>query len=61
MPKIVRYEAKLNNLPPLTPAQQAELKALASMSDDSIDTSDIAPLEAAFWEKAVQGKFYRPT
>ncbi len=61
MPKIVRYEADLNNLPPLTPAQQAEIKALASMPDAPIDTSDIAPLDMAFWAKAVQGRFYRPT
>jgi uncharacterized protein (DUF4415 family) len=45
----------------LTPEQQAELKALASMPGDTIDTGDIAPLDAAFWEKAVQGKFCRPT
>ena len=31
------------------------------MPGDTIDTGDIAPLDAAFWEKAVQGKFYRPT
>ncbi|KXW57007.1 BrnA antitoxin family protein [Ferrovum myxofaciens] len=61
MSKIVHYEVDLNNLPPLTAEQQAELKALATMPDESIDYSDIPALTDAFWNNAVRGKFYRPT
>lgn len=35
-----------------------ELKRLAAMSDDDIDTSDIP--EIADWSRAERGKFYRP-
>ena len=56
-----RYEVDLNNLPSLTEKQQAELKALSEMPDNEIDTSDIPPLEDAFWKKAVCNPFYRPT
>lgn len=59
--KTATYEADLSNLPPLTKAQQAELKALAEMQDSEIDTSDIAPLDDAFWKNAVQNPFYKPT
>lgn len=61
MSKTVRYEVDLNNLPPLTEAQQAELKALSEMPDSTIDHSDIAPLDDAFWRNAVQNPFYKPT
>lgn len=61
MSKIVRYEVDLGNLPPLTEAQQAELKALAKLPDESIDHSDIPPLDDAFWKNAVQNPFYKPT
>ena len=59
--KTVAYEADLSNLPPLTTAQQAELKALTEMQDSEIDTSDIAPLDDAFWKNVVQNPFYKPT
>lgn len=52
MSDIVRYELDLNNLPQLTAAQQAELKALAVLPDDDIDFSDIPPLTDDFWAKA---------
>jgi uncharacterized protein (DUF4415 family) len=42
----------------LTPAQLAELKLLASRSDEAIDTSD-AP-EVLDWSGAKRGLFYRP-
>ncbi len=61
MSKIVRYEVDLNNLPPLTEEQQAELKALAAMPDESIDYSDIPPLGDKFWKRAVRNPFYKPT
>ena len=42
----------------LTRAQQAELKSLAALRDDAIDTSD-AP-ELLDWSGAKRGLFYRP-
>jgi uncharacterized protein (DUF4415 family) len=60
MGKIVRYEMDLNNPPPLTRKQQDELKALAATPDDSINFSDIAPLDDAFWKNAVRNPFYKP-
>jgi len=57
----VRYEFDPANPPPLTEAQKAELAALAAMSDDDIDYSDIPPTPDEFWQNAVRGKFYRPT
>lgn len=42
----------------LTPEQQAELKSLAALRDDAIDTSD-AP-ELLDWSGAKRGLFYRP-
>lgn len=61
MSKIVRYEVDLNNLPPLTDEQKAELQALSDMPDSQIDASDIPPLDADFWRKAVRNPFYKPT
>ena len=43
---------------PLTPTQTAELKSLAQLPDDTIDTSD-AP-ELPDWSGAKRGNFYRP-
>ena len=47
---------------PLTPKQKKEMSALAAMSDDQIDTSDIPELPPAAWRMpdAVRGRFYRP-
>src|SRR5262249_23207687 len=42
----------------LTPDQRAELKSLAALRDDAIDTSD-AP-ELLDWSGAKRGLFYRP-
>jgi uncharacterized protein (DUF4415 family) len=42
----------------LTRAQRAELKSLAALRDDAIDTSD-AP-ELLDWSGARRGLFYRP-
>ena len=42
----------------LTREQRAELKSLASLRDDAIDTSD-AP-EILDWSRAKRGLFYRP-
>ena len=38
--------------------RKAELKALAALADEDIDTSDIP--EVTDWSGAVRGKFYRP-
>ncbi len=58
--KMVRYEVDLNNLPPLTEAQKAELAALAARSEDEIDYSDIPPLSDNAFKTAIRGRFYRP-
>lgn len=58
--KIVKYSLDVENLPPLTSKQDAELKALAEMSDEEIDFSDIPETTEAMWKNAVIGKFYRP-
>jgi uncharacterized protein (DUF4415 family) len=42
----------------LTSTQMAELKSLAKLSDDAIDTSDAPTL--LDWSGAKRGKFYRP-
>lgn len=57
----IRYELDLNHLPPLTLAQQAELRALAATPEAAIDTSDIPPLDNAFWENGMNNPFYKPT
>lgn len=56
--KTIRHEQ--GKLPPVTKAQQAELKALAKMPDDEIDTSDIQSLSDVQWANAVRGRFYKP-
>ena len=60
MNKTVKYEVDLANLPPLTGAQEAELKALAAMPDSQIDHSDIPPLSDDFWKNAIRNPFYKP-
>jgi hypothetical protein len=42
----------------LTPQQRAELKSLAALRDDAIDTSDVP--ELLDWPGAKRGLFYRP-
>ncbi len=41
----------------VTPEIEAEVSAIAAMSDDSIDTSDIPEIND--WSNALVGKFYR--
>ncbi len=48
----------LNNPPKLSEEQEAELKALAEMSDDEIDTSDIPPLDEKFWKNAIRNPLF---
>ena len=59
--KIVKFALDPSNLPPLTAMQQDELAALAKMSDNQIDASDIATLGDVFWKGAHQNPFYKPT
>lgn len=61
MSNTVRYELDLNNLPPLTDEQKAEVKALSAMPDSEIDDSDIPPLDEVFWKNAMRNPFYKPT
>jgi uncharacterized protein (DUF4415 family) len=56
----VTYDLDQERPVPLTAAQKAELKALAALPDEHIDTSDIPSLPEAFWENAVRNPFYRP-
>jgi len=59
--KPVKYELDLENLPPPTKRQKAELEALRAMPDSAIDTSDIPPLTDDFWKNAVRNPFYKPS
>ena len=60
---MVRYEIDLDNLPPLTEQQKAELEKLKNMKDEDIDFSDIPRLTEKFWANAVPWRdrhLYRP-
>jgi hypothetical protein len=56
--KMVSYT--LENLPPLTKAGRAKLKALAARPESEIDTSDIPEMTEEQWKHAMRGHFYRP-
>jgi len=58
--KMVTYELDLDNPPPFTEEQKAELKALDEMPDSEIDFSDIPLLDEKFWRNAVRGGAYKP-
>jgi uncharacterized protein (DUF4415 family) len=51
---------KQSELPALTKARQAELKALADKPDSEIDYSDIPPLDEGFLARAVPNPFFKP-
>jgi len=55
---MVRY--KQGEVPPLSAAEKAELKALAERPDSEIDFSDIPPLDETFWANAVPNPFFKP-
>jgi len=61
---MVRY--KQGEVPPLTAAEQAELKALAQRSDSEIDCSDIPELDDGFlqrsvlWKDVAHSDLYKP-
>jgi uncharacterized protein (DUF4415 family) len=50
----------LDTLPPLSEAQEANLKALAARPESEIDFSDIPPVTEEQWKHARRGEFYRP-
>jgi uncharacterized protein (DUF4415 family) len=51
--KLVHSDFDLDNPPPLSAAEQAQLARLAEMQDEDIDTSDIPPLTETFSANAV--------
>ena len=55
---MVRFELDVYDRPPLTPEQQAELRRLAALPDETIDCSDIPPLDEAFWKKAKRNPLF---
>jgi len=61
MKKTIKFTLDTANPPPLTDAQQAEIKALSNMEEKEIDFTDIPELTDAFWKNAVQNPYYRPT
>jgi len=58
--KTVIYKTDGSDQPALTEQEKAELEALSKLSDNDIDTSEIAPLDEGFWKVAEQGAFYKP-
>jgi uncharacterized protein (DUF4415 family) len=58
--KLVEYRLDVNNLPPLTKDQMAELAALAALPDDQIDFSDIPEVTEERMKNAIRHRFYRP-
>jgi uncharacterized protein (DUF4415 family) len=57
-PKTVVQELKRGH--DLTARQAREIRALAAMPEEEVDTSDIPELPPGAWKKAVRGKWYRP-
>ena len=45
---------------PILESVREELAALARMSDEDINYSDIPPTKDEDWANAVRGEFYRP-
>ncbi len=58
--KLVKYEIDLENLPPLTARQKAEMEKLKAASGKEIDFSDIPRTGQQFWKNAVRGGLYKP-
>ena len=61
--KPVSFTMDLDDPPPLTEAQREELVRLAARPDETIDVSDIPPLDEAFWANATRFRdraLYRP-
>lgn len=58
--KTVTYKTDFSDMPELTEKEKEELKALANLPEDEIDTSDIPPLDESFWKTAKRGKLSEP-
>ena len=58
---MVRFDLDIASPAPLSKVQKAELAAIASQSDASINHADIPPLADAFWQTALRNPFYKPT
>lgn len=58
MKKAISYT--VDTLPPLTEAQRAKLRSLASRPEGDIDLSDAPEMTDAEWKNAERGLFYRP-
>jgi len=56
--RTVSFELDVYNSPPLTPEHKAELRRLAELPDETIDCSDIPPLNEEFWKKAKRNPFF---
>ena len=56
--RIVNYKHSADRS--LTAKEKRDLKKLAALPDDQIDTSDIPELPREAWKNAVRGRFYRP-
>jgi uncharacterized protein (DUF4415 family) len=57
---MVTYKLDLDNLPPLTESQKAELAALAALPDDQIDFTDNPEVTEERMKNAIRHRFYRP-
>jgi uncharacterized protein (DUF4415 family) len=57
---MVTHKLDLDNLPPLTESQKAELAALAALPDDQIDFSDAPEVTEERMKTAIRHRFYRP-
>jgi uncharacterized protein (DUF4415 family) len=55
-----KVEHRTETLPPLTKAQEADLKRLAALPDDEINCDDIPALTDAQLAEMQRGRFYRP-
>ena len=50
----------LETLPSIAEERKGELRAIASLPDSEIDTSDIPVMTEEQWKNAERGTFYRP-
>ncbi|MGL4488205.1 MAG: BrnA antitoxin family protein [Rhizobiaceae bacterium] len=57
---MVTFKLDLNNLPPLTEKQKAEIEALAALPEDQIDLGDIHELSDEQLKDADHHRFYKP-
>jgi uncharacterized protein (DUF4415 family) len=57
--RMVTYTLDLNNLPPLTESQKAELAALAALPDDQINFTDNPEVTEERMKNAIRHRFYR--